>query len=137
MGNVNNLTPFTSDQSREEAVANGKKGGVASGIAKRQKKTLRELAEMLGQTKVSDKAVIEKLEALGLDKENFTHDMAIMLKQYELAEKDDMKSTSAAQFIRDTKGESPKNTEFNINADVKSIQINFGLNGEKESGKLS
>ena len=136
MGNVNNLTPFTSDQSREEAVANGKKGGIASGIARREKKTLRELAEMLGQTKVSDKAVIEKLEALGLDKENFTHDMAIMLKQYELAEKDDQKSTSAAQFIRDTKGESPKNTELNINADIKSITINFGnkkvVDGEEE-----
>lgn len=137
MGNVNNLTPFTSDQSREEAVANGKKGGVASGVAKRQKKTLRELAEMLGQTKVSDKAVIEKLEALGLDKENFTHDMAIMLKQYELAEKDDQKSTSAAQFIRDTKGESPKNTEFNINADVKSITINFGGKPPVEGNDLS
>lgn len=137
MGNVNNLTPFTSDQSREEAVANGKKGGVASGIAKRQKKTLRELAEMLGQLKVTDEKVVAKMKEAGLEPDSFTHDMAIMMKQYELAEKDDMKSTSAAQFIRDTKGESPKNTEFNINADVKSIQINFGLNGEKESGKLS
>lgn len=133
MANEQNLRPSEYKLSQEEA----KKGGVASGVARRQKKTLRELAEMLGQTKVSDKAVIEKLEALGLDKENFTHDMAIMLKQYELAEKDDNKSTSAAQFIRDTKGESPKNAEFNINADVKSIQINFGLNGEKESGDLS
>lgn len=137
MGNVNNLTPFTSDQSREEAVANGKKGGVASGIAKRQKKTLRELAEMIGQLKVTDEKVVAKMKEAGLEPDSFTHDMAIMMKQYELAEKDDMKSTSAAQFIRDTKGESPKNTEFNINADVKSIQINFGLNGEKESGKLS
>lgn len=112
-------------------------GGVASGVARRQKKTLRELAEMLGQLKVTDEKVVAKMKEAGIDSDSFTHDMAIMLKQYELAEKDDMKSTSAAQFIRDTKGESPKNTEFNINADVKSIQINFGLNGEKESGKLS
>lgn len=134
MGNVNNLTPFTSDQSREEAVANGKKGGVASGIARREKKTLRELAEMLGQLKVTDEKVVAKMKEAGLEPDSFTHDMAIMMKQYELAEKDDMKSTSAAQFIRDTKGESPKNTEFNINADVKSIQINFGLKqgGEKQ-----
>lgn len=112
-------------------------GGVASGVARRQKKTLRELAEMLGQLKVTDEKVVAKMKEAGLEPDSFTHDMAIMMKQYELAEKDDMKSTSAAQFIRDTKGESPKNTEFNINADVKSIQINFGLNGEKESGKLS
>lgn len=136
MGNVNNLTPFTSDQSREEAVANGKKGGIASGVAKRQKKTLRELAEMLGQLKVTDEKVVAKMKEAGLEPDNFTHDMAIMMKQYELAESDDNKSTSAAQFIRDTKGESPKNAEFNINADVKSIQINFGVKppveGEKE-----
>ena len=125
MGNVNNLTPFTSDQSREEAKKNGQKGGIASGIAKREKKTLRELAEMIGQTKVSDKAVIEKLEALGLDKENFTHDMAIMMKQYEIAEKDDQKSTSAAQFIRDTKGEAPNKNEISFNG-IESITINFG-----------
>ncbi len=125
MGNANNLTPFTSDQSREKAVANGKKGGIASGIAKREKKTLRELAEMIGQTKVSDKAILEKLEALGLDKENFTHDMAIMMKQYEIAEKDNQKSTSAAQFIRDTKGEAPNKNEISFNG-IESITINFG-----------
>jgi hypothetical protein len=136
MANEQNLIP-NSERSPKEVRENGKKGGVASGIARREKKTLRELAEMLGQTKVSDKAVIEKLEALGLDKESFTHDMAIILKQYELAEKDDQKSTSAAQFIRDTKGESPKNTEFNINADVKSITINFGGKPPVEGNDLS
>lgn len=135
MANEQNLVP-ANKRTESELRAMTQKGGIASGEARRKKKTLRELAEMLGQTKVSDKAVIEKLEALGLDKENFTHDMAIMLKQYELAEKDDQKSTSAAQFIRDTKGESPKNTELNINADIKSITINFGnkkvVDGEEE-----
>ena len=125
MANEQNLIP-NSQRTPSELRAMTQKGGIASGEARRKKKTLRELAEMLGQTKVSDKAVIEKLEALGLDKESFTHDMAIMLKQYELAEKDDAKSTSAAQFIRDTKGESPKAQELNINADIKSITINFG-----------
>ena len=110
-------------------------GGKASGAARRQKKTLRELAEMLGQLKVTDEKVVAKMKEAGIDSDSFTLDMAIMMKQYELAEKDDMKSTSAAQLIRDTKGESPKNTEFNINADVKSITINFGrkplIEGEK------
>lgn len=40
--NDNNLTPFTSEQSREQAVRNGKKGGLMSGEAKRQKKQLAE-----------------------------------------------------------------------------------------------
>ena len=37
MANEQNLTPFTSEQSREEAVKNGKKGGIASGQARREK----------------------------------------------------------------------------------------------------
>lgn len=43
MANEQNLTkPFTSDQSREEAAKNGRKGGIKSGEAKRARKTLRE-----------------------------------------------------------------------------------------------
>lgn len=38
---------FTADQSREEAKANGQKGGKASGEARRKKKALREIAQMM------------------------------------------------------------------------------------------
>lgn len=42
MANEQNLhAPFTSDQSREEAAKNGRKGGLASGAARREKATLR------------------------------------------------------------------------------------------------
>lgn len=42
MANEQNLhAPFTSDQSREEAAKNGRKGGIASGAARREKATLR------------------------------------------------------------------------------------------------
>lgn len=42
MANEQNLKPpFTSDQSREEAAKNGRKGGIASGAARREKATLR------------------------------------------------------------------------------------------------
>lgn len=40
MANEQNLRPFTSDQNREEAAKNGKKGGVASGKARRDKKVI-------------------------------------------------------------------------------------------------
>ena len=50
MANEENLVPFTSEQSREEAVKNGRKGGIASGIARRQsadiRKRLREIVNM-------------------------------------------------------------------------------------------
>lgn len=50
MANEQNLKPFTAEQSREEAVKNGKKGGIASGKAKRKRKSLREQLEMLLET---------------------------------------------------------------------------------------
>ena len=50
MANEENLIPFTSEQNREEAKKNGRKGGIASGIARRQsadiRKRLREIVNM-------------------------------------------------------------------------------------------
>lgn len=40
MANEGNLTPFTKEQSREEAVKNGKKGGIASGKKKKERKLI-------------------------------------------------------------------------------------------------
>lgn len=45
MSNEKNLRPFTSDQSREKAVENGRKGGIASGVAKREKADLRKVIQ--------------------------------------------------------------------------------------------
>lgn len=50
MANEKNLKPFTSEQSREKAVENGRKGGIESGKAKRKRKSLREQLEMLLET---------------------------------------------------------------------------------------
>ena len=42
VANEKNLVPFTSEQSHEEAVKNGRKGGKASAEARRNRKTLKE-----------------------------------------------------------------------------------------------
>ena len=42
MANNENLKPFDSNQSREEAKKNGRKGGIKSGEVRRARKTLRE-----------------------------------------------------------------------------------------------
>lgn len=56
MGNEQNLKPFTSEQSREEAVRNGRKGGIASGEAKRERANLkRQLQIFLESDDYSDK----------------------------------------------------------------------------------
>jgi hypothetical protein len=49
MPNIENLKPFTSEQSREEAVKNGQKGGIASGKARREQKIFKQaIAERMG-----------------------------------------------------------------------------------------
>lgn len=64
--NPQNLKPFTSDQDREEAARNGRKGGIASGRAKRRKKAMRTaINEMLGE-KAPD-AFRKVLVDLGMD----------------------------------------------------------------------
>lgn len=45
MANEQNLKPFTSEQSREEAVKNGSKGGINSGKARKRKADLRRMAQ--------------------------------------------------------------------------------------------
>lgn len=53
--NEQNLKPFTSDQSREEAVKNGQKGGIASGEKRRERKTLREYLQIALDAEIKDK----------------------------------------------------------------------------------
>lgn len=55
MANEQNLKQFTSDQSREEAKKNGRKGGIASGEAKRAKKDLQYFARMMLDEIITDK----------------------------------------------------------------------------------
>lgn len=50
-----NLHPFTSDQSRDEAVMNGQKGGIASGKARAEKRDLRKALELLLEQEFTDK----------------------------------------------------------------------------------
>ncbi len=47
MANEQNLIPFTSNQSREEAKKNGAKGGKKSGEVRRKRKAMKEQMEML------------------------------------------------------------------------------------------
>mgnify|MGYP006355676597 CR=1 FL=1 len=67
MANVENLTPFTSEQSREEAVKNGQKGGIASGKARREKKTIQKiLADYLDNDVQSNKSLKKIADAAGI-----------------------------------------------------------------------
>lgn len=64
MANEDNLIPFTSDQSREEAKKNGRKGGIASGKAKRRKKAVREVIEMLANQPLTNAKLRKSIKGI-------------------------------------------------------------------------
>lgn len=79
MANEQNLKPFTTEQSHEEAVKNGRKGGIASGEAKRAKKSRRELALAIANAKVTNETLRQMVKAnTGLDDEDITGDAAVV-----------------------------------------------------------
>lgn len=62
-----NLIPF-SERSKEEAREMGKKGGIASGETRRQKKAMREMLEMCLEMKDDSGMTYRELATLGLIK---------------------------------------------------------------------
>ena len=99
MPNEQNLKPSEYKLSQEEA----KKGGIASGAARRRKIKLRELVELFGEMDVSDKAR-SQMERMGIPEELMTRKMQPVVALYNKANKGDVAAFNA---IRDIIGEKP------------------------------
>jgi len=90
LANEENLIPFTSNQSREEAEKNGRKGGQKSGEVRRQRKAMKEQMELLLSLpcKIQDNKgndIAETLEFLGIDKENIDNQMLMTIALWKTA----------------------------------------------------
>lgn len=70
MPNEENLIPFTSKQSREEAVKNGSKGGKKSGESRRRKKSMKQVMDMLLQMPANTPTDWNLLVKMGIDTNN-------------------------------------------------------------------
>ena len=106
MKKEDNLIPYTSDQNREEAKKNGRKGGVASGKARREKKSLKELALSLLNNELQNDELKARIlnifpDAKGEDMQIQT---AMVVAQISKALKGDSK---AFEVLRDTSGQKP------------------------------
>lgn len=109
-GNLKPTTELTESEQRELA----RKGGIASGAARRRKRDMREWAEILGQTLMTMKTPDGEVVADG--------DMAaaVVLKQYQKAiNKSD---TSAAAFLMRLRGEDVQKVE-QVDDEVKTAAI--------------
>lgn len=63
MANEQNLVPLTTEKAREI----GKKGGIASGKAKKAKKSREERIEFIFNLAVKNPSVIKKMKSMGID----------------------------------------------------------------------
>lgn len=79
--NEQNIIPhqFTSEQNREQAAINGRKGGIARQKKKRQQKDLAELLNMFMSFKVKSPEAIAQLQSLGFTEEECTNRAAFMM----------------------------------------------------------
>lgn len=91
-------------QTSEQASEAGKKGGVASGEARRRKKMMRQQMEMLLELPIKSRKIKEQLQELGIDSDDLTNQMALIVSMYQKALKGD---TKAFEILRDTIGEKP------------------------------
>lgn len=107
MPNEKNLVPYqyTSDQNREEAAKNGRKGGKASGAARRRKRSLREAADLLLSMPVSDRRAWNKIARMGIDPSDVDNQMAMLVGLMQAGAQGDAK---AAKLVFDALGEEDK-----------------------------
>ena len=110
-----NLIPF---QSVEEAKEKGRKGGKASGEARRRKRTFKQILEIIASSQIKDAKTKKLAESLGLDPEDITYGLMVNLAQVQKAIKE--KDTRAAEYVRDTIGEKPTN-QVEVNKDYEDL----------------
>lgn len=107
MANEENLKPPTTSEARKR----GKKGGIKSGKARKERKAMKETAEMILGLTLKDGTVtaLEDIQSMAAaNGKNITVQDAIILKQAQKALKGDIR---AAEFIRDTSGNRPTNEQ--------------------------
>lgn len=120
--NDGNLKRPTSEEAREL----GRRGGVASGIARRRRKALREAADIFLALPLPDKDEVKRLRKLGLDRDDIDVQMGIVARLAQMAMLGD---TKAAKLLFDIVGpESEANylDEYDDDPITQSLNEEFG-----------
>ena len=94
-----NLKPVRNSQ---EAKERGRAGGIASGEARRRKRTMKEAARLLLELEVAGENNKQNLKRMGIPDEEMNNQMAILVRMLQKALVDG--DVNAANFIRSTAG---------------------------------
>lgn len=112
MAGTQNLIPFNRRTETEQKRITTM-GGIASGKARREKKTLRELAEMIAQMPVKNPKTRAIMEAAGFTDEQMTNDAAMLLGLQLKAQNGD---PSAAKLLSELRG------QYSTRVEVEPVQ---------------
>ena len=102
-GKKDNLIPM-SERTKGEQREIARKGGKASGQARRRKRTMREAAQLILYSRVSPE-IAATLMQYGIEEQDCTNMVLLMAKAVQMAADGNMR---AAEFIRDVLGENPQ-----------------------------
>ena len=100
-GGEKNLIPFD-QRTEEEAREYGRRGGIASGVARRRKRSLKEAADLYLSLPVADRRKWNKIARKGVDPEDVDNQMAMIIGLTEAATMGDAR---AAKIIVDLLGD--------------------------------
>jgi hypothetical protein len=112
-----NLIPFT-ERTEEEQRRIATQGGIASGEARRQKKSLREKAKLLMSLSIQDKEELLKAKELGLNKEDIDIEMMNLIHMLNIIKKENFNSVGAFNSLKELTDEQEETSEtptVNIN----------------------
>ena len=117
MPNEKNLIPMD-QRSKSEARELGRNGGIASGISRRRKRSLKEAADLYLSLPVSDRKMWNKISRRGVDPEDIDNQMAMIIGLTMAATAGDAK---AAKIIVDLLGEDAHSEEAAVHPLVSDL----------------
>ena len=117
MPNEKNLIPMD-QRSKSEARELGRNGGIASGVSRRRKRSLKEAADLYLSLPVSDRKMWNKISRRGVDPDDIDNQMAMIIGLTMAATAGDAK---AAKVIVDLLGEDSNSEEAAVHPLVSDL----------------
>lgn len=108
MANIQNLIP-NSERTPEELREMTRKAGIASGEARRRKKSLREKAKLLMSLSVKDQEELYKAKQLGLADDDIDLEMVNLIHMHNIIKKENFNSVGAFNSLKDLTDEEQEN----------------------------
>lgn len=125
MANEQNLVNLK-DRTKTEQRAIAKQGGIASGVARRNKKTLAQIGEMIGSLDIKSEKNRAILKDAGIKDEDMINDVGMIFRLNLKAQQGD---TKAIELLAKLRGELKQDSPF-AGVNVESVTINFGKGKE-------